>query len=295
MLLVLAALAQTARAEALVSRTRAGELEKLGVDPLTARPIEFSDDGRTLLLFQSSDTQDKARGFPVTLILLSLGSDASVQGARRILLPVPSIEALALTADARSAVLLTQSGASFYVVDLETGGLRPLMLHKPGQPGFRADPSVLWRYHDQLYTIGYFYDQEDYAEDNVIAAIDPSRTGVEAFRGGPNVYRLQRSLEGLHFSGYLSPSLGFLGDKRRDETVLFEWRDGSPLKEIDRASAFLSFWGEDERLLYTARRPTGVMEVVLYDASSGQRQILANDDKTTWGYVVLAKDGTAGV
>jgi hypothetical protein len=169
------------------------------------------------------------------------------------------------------------------------------MRHEAGKPGFRGDPPVLWRCGSQILTQGYFYDAEDYAEDNVLAVIDPFKVGVEAFQKGANIYQVERGLKSYLLSVYTTPSQGFLGERKADGTVILHWwREGGSLHEIERAPSIVSFWGEGDRLLYALRRADGRYEVILYDLAGDRRWTLYAGEKTQ-GYVFLSKDAATAL
>lgn len=285
-------LALAAPAPAFVTRVRAGELRRAGVDLYTFQPITFSARGRLLVAHEKAPLEDKKKGVTYKLWVLRLASDGRLESIRALPLSIPSLEQAALTPDERGLVIITRAGATYLLVDLETGEVHTLMEHRPGQPGFRAHPTVLWSFQGQLYTTGYYYDEEDYAGKTHIARLDLSRRGVDAFIRGPEVESLERSIADLQFLNYNSPRLGFFGARRGDDIALYRWQGGE-LVEIDRAPTYPALWGAASRMVYSARRPGG-FDLVVYDADLDRRWKLDHTE-TPYRYLFLSADGSTAV
>lgn len=271
------------------------EMQSRGVEPTNCQPAVMSPDGRMLLGLGVGKPEDVKRGAPRTLWLLNLRSDGHLGDVRRFDLKVPTLEQVAFTPDMTKAVVISRSGATYLLVDLATGAVTTLMDHQKGQKGFRADPTVLWLTKDgRLLTTGYFYDENDYAGENVIAEIDPSKTGVAAFQAGPNVEQLERKYKGLEFTNYNTESLGFLGGKDGKLYKMHRWQPDTGLVLVDESEQFTSMWGAGDRLLYSALRRGGLSELVLYDAPTNTRKVLS-DDRKEYSYLFLSSDASTAV
>lgn len=275
--------------------TPSAELQSKGLDPGAFQPAVLSPDGRVLLGLQKGKPEDVKRGAARMLWILNLRADGHLGDLRRVDLDVPTLEQVAFTPDLKKAVLITRSGATYLLVDLATGEVSNLMVHEKGKKGFRADPTVLWLTRDgRLLTCGYFYDEKDYAGKNVIAEIDPSKTGAEAFQERARIEDLEHGYKGLEFTNYNTESLGFLGGKSGTGYRLHRWRPDQELTLVDEADRFSSLWGSGDRLLYAATRRGGLSDLVLYDADTNTKKVL-NDGRKQYSYLFLSANGATAV
>lgn len=277
-----------------VVRTPVGALQEQGILTPIFTIVNFSPDNRTILGYEAAEAEEVARGITYKLFLLQLRSDGAVSGVRRYDLDIPSFENAAVTPDGGSVVLITSSGATYKVLDLATGRVRTLMEHRPRTPGFRADPTILWQAGQKLLTLGYFYDEEDYGGVNVIAELDPTKTGVDAFCQTAEIEPVERSMKGLAFHAYTDQRTGFFGVRDARGQKFYRWVAGSPPVLFDEAVSFTGFQAAGDRVAYAADRGNGRHELVLYDGSAGTKRVLGTSDAPL-RYVFLSADGSTVV
>ena len=270
------------------------ELKTFGINTPAFLIATFSPDGRAILGHEPGTAEDVAKGVLNKIFLLQLRSDGKVTGVRRYDLDLPVVEQVSFTPDGRQVVIITKSGATYAILDLATGKVRTIMEHQSKVPGFRAHPNILWLAGGKLLTLGYFYDKDDFAGYDVIAEIDPSKSGVEAFREGPAVQPVERSLKKLVFHAYTNDHVGFFCTQEGNLQKFYRWVAGSPPAVVDEAPEFTAYMGADDRAAYAAQRATKTSEVVLYDGAKGTRQVLGTDPYP-FRYLTLSRDGSTVV
>ncbi len=289
LLIILGLWAGTVRAD--VVRVDQDQLWAHGILPPVFRIISFSPDGRSLLGFQQTEREDIARGITHRLFLMQLRSDGVLSSVRTYELGIPSLEQAAFAPNGKQVVLITASGATFLALDLATGSLRTLMAHRPGAPGFRAHPQVLWESQGRMLTLGYFYDRKDFGGANVIAEVDLTRSGVSAFTECSLVEPVERALKAVAFHAYTDHQTGYFGVQTRTGQTFYRWVAGSPPEAFDKAVRFTAFMACGDRVAYAAQRPDGRHEVVLYDGATGRRQSVGSSDRS-FQYLTMSQDGS---
>jgi len=188
--------------------------------------------------------------------------------------------------------MITRSGATWLVLDLQSGQVRTFHEHASGQPGFRSHPPILRNEGGRLLATGYFYDEQDFGGPNVLAEVDPSQTGVAAFKKTAEVGSVQRTFKNLAIYSYTAGDRGFFCNQEGKQLFrLYRWVAGSEPVQIDEAQRFTAYDAAGDSAAYSARRSEGTNELVLFDASSGKRKVLATSEHP-FLYVTLSRDGT---
>lgn len=290
-LLVLIVVLGAQAAWANVSHTSPQMLRSFGVDPARFVLASFSPDGRSLLGSEPGTTEEVARGVAYKIFLLSVRSDGGITGARRYEIP-EVVEQLSFTPDGRQVVMSCRSGATWLVLDLQSGRVRAFMEHNPGAAGFRSYPPILWHAGGRLLATGYFYDAQDFGGPNVIAEVDPSQTGVAAFRKTAEVESVERSFRNLTIHSYTAGDRGFFCNREGAELFgLYHWVAGSEPARIDEAQRFTAYDAAGDTTAYSAQRSEGTHELLLHDAVTGSRKVLGTSDQP-FLYLTLSRDGT---
>lgn len=274
-----------------VSHTTPQVLRTLGVDPGRFLLASFSPDGRSILGSEPGTTEEVAKGIAHKIFVLSVRSDGRVPQARRYEIP-EVVEQLSFTPDGRQVVMVTRSGATWLVLDLQSGQVRTFHEHVSGQPGFRSHPAIIRNEGGRLLATGYFYDEQDFGGPNVLAEVDPSQTGVAAFKETAEVGSVQRRLKNLAFYSYTAGDRGFFCNQEGEQLFrLYRWVAGNEPVQIDEAQRFTAYDAAGECAAYSARRSEGTNELVLFDASTGNRKVLATSEQP-FLYLTLSRDGT---
>ncbi len=271
---------------------RASKMRSEGIDLFSFQPIRFSNQGRVLAGFDRAPFELKKKGIFFRLWFFQFGVDCRLEGIRSVDLSVPSLDQGSFSPDDRYFVIISNAGTQITAVDTETLEVRDIVRYQKGQPGFRAQPTVMWVEGNRLFVTGHHYDAERYAEENTIAQLDASRTGAEAFTAGTNIFRFERSIKNKEFLNYNSDQLGFAVNKSGDRSKLSVW-DGESLEQLDESTQFHGFWGEGTRFLYACERP-GQNELILYDALEERQWKIGSADRP-FRYLFLSKDATTAI
>lgn len=248
------------------------DLEKHGIYPRTFSVYHVAGDGRTILGAEEPPFTEKAKGNLSKLWLIRLDNDLKIESAKGFPLKVANLEQANFTPDLKKIILSSVRGSDIHLLDPETGQLSILMTHRAGQPGFRIHSNVFSLYGGKLYTIGYFYDAEDYAGDDEMVEIDVTRTGQEAFTSVCKVAEIQKGLTGIKVSSTLHPGgLVYYTQDQGSGWSVHQWNQAQGLQKVDSGQLILGSWGEGYMALYSIKRHDGSCEVVLRNALSGSQ------------------------
>ncbi len=272
-------------------RLSAAQLREKGINTFSLRPVCFTSNGLTLICQDKAPAEERARGKVNRLWLFSYGVEGQLRDVKRLDLDIPSVEALALSPDDRTAVVAGHAGATFLRVPLDGSPVSVLMEHKRGEPGFRGSPSYLRPIQGDILTIGYFYDKDDYAGDNVLATVNAGGQGRSAFTEGSDIQKVEKTLSGFYASNYTGPRSGFLATRNNGQYQLNWWDGGNPRK-VDEGDRMGSFWASGTRVCYTIYRTAG-SQAMFYDASTDKQVVLGA--KGSFAYPFLSDDGRTAV
>ena len=203
------------------------ELRTKGIDTRNFSVFHVAGDGRTILASDEPDFTLKKKGILRRLFLIKLTPALKIESVKKYDLPIPKIEQANFTPDLQSVVISSKRGSDIHKLDLGDGKLSPIMTHSPGTAGFRIHGDVFSNYGGKLYTVGYFYDENDVAEKDVMAEVNPTLTGKAAFTQLVEIAPIQRQLNGIRTESLLSP-----------QGMLFYTEVGSlPLESFQRSGA----------------------------------------------------------
>lgn len=256
-----------------------------GIQPRSFQPIAFSHDDRWLAGFDRASFEEKKEGTFYRLWFFKLGREGELDEAKSVPLNLKSLQQGEFTPDDKAFVVIGNRGTTFLKVSLEDFEVSSLLEPSWGTPGFRADPAVLWTENEELYVLGYPYDEARFVDPKTVATV----TQDGSFEAGPNLTAVEQPVERLWFTNYLGPRSAFFGQKYPTVTILSHW-DGEEVFEFDRAPRFTSFWGNGGRLLYSAERSEEQKELLVYDVESGEKTVLASQ-ADSYRYLFLSRDG----
>lgn len=280
-------LVQAASAE---ERLASSRLRSLGVDTSSLQPIAFSHNDRLFAAFDRASFEEKKNGVFFHLWFFEIERDGRFGKVRSVDVPLASFQQGEFTPDDRYFILVGNRGTTFLSVDLRSDTLVTLLEPQKGQSGFRADPSVLWTEGDKLYVTGFPYDEHRFIETRTIATLRPNAQPNERFQRNIDLAKVERNLDRLWFSNYVTDTSAFYGQKFPEATRLSFW-DGERIREFDRGWKFVGFWGNAGRLLYAVRRfQGGESELTLYDSKDNTKKVLASAPYD-FRYLFLSRDG----
>lgn len=269
------------------------ELEKLGVYSRNFSVYHVSEDGRTILAADEPPFTVKRKGVMHRLWLFRLDSDLKIVESRSFDLSVPRIEQANFAPDFKSVLLSSRRGSDIHRLDLSTGEVVPFSSHQPGQPGFRIHSDILSLYQGKLYTIGYFYDAEDFAGPEQMVEIDTGKSGKEAFTPVVEMDPIHKALTGLRTASTLSPAgMFFYCQDPADAShwVVQRWTNALGLQKLDEGVKVEGSWGEGPLAAYCIRRSGGSHEVVLANGVTGDKTVV-NSGSEPMVNPCLSKDG----
>lgn len=256
-----------------------------GIQSGSFQPIAFSHDDRWLAAFDRAPFEEKKEGTFYRLWFLEIERDGSIGEIKSVALDLKNLQQGEFSPDDSSFVVIGNRGTTFLRVQMDSMEVTPILQPEWGKAGFRADPAVLWTENDTLYVLGYPYDEARFVEPKTVAVL----TAGDEFQTGPNLTALEKNVDRLWFTNYLSHRSAFFGQKYPQMSILSHW-DGENVFEIDRAPVFLGFWGNGGRLLYSARRSDALTELLVYDVARGEKTLITSQEEP-YRYLFLSRDG----
>lgn len=265
-------------------------MRSLGINASTLQPITFNHSSSQLVAFDRAPFEMKKQGVFYRLWFFEISPQGQLGEIRSVDLPLKSMQQGEFTPDDKYFIALGNRGTTFLAVDMSTLQVKALMNPNWGEAGFRADPAVLWTEEGSLFVLGRPYDKERFVETRTVARVTVDSASDGTFERGPDITTLEKSLDRLWFTNYVSDKAAFFGQKYPSLTILSFW-DGEAVTEIDRAWKYTGFWGNAGRLLYTARRAEQEPgELALFDSATGTHKVLARDPQG-YRYLFLSRDG----
>jgi hypothetical protein len=250
-------------------------LEQRGVFARNFAVYHLLGDGRTILGADEPPFTVKSKGTPQRLWLFGLTPEFKLDKAKVYNLPIPKIEQANFTPDLGHVVISSKRGTDIHKLELEKGALSVLQTHTPGQPGFRIHSDVFSLYGGKLYTVGYFYDEEDYSGPEQMVEIDPARTGREAFTKVADIDAVRKPLAPtLRIASMLSPEGCLFYTEEPGGWTVHRWTPAGGVQAIDQGQKVLGTWGEGPLGVYCILKPGGTCEVVLVNAQTGQKTVV---------------------
>lgn len=247
------------------------ELRSKGVDIRNFSVFHLAGDGRTILASDEPDFTIKRKGIFRRLFLIKLTPAMKIDSLKRYDLPIPKIEQANFTPDLQSVLISSKRGSDIHKLDLTDGKLSVVCSHTGNAPGFRIHSDIFSNYAGKLFTVGYFYDEQDVAGEEVMAEVNPALTGKAAFTQVVEMAPIQKQLQGLRTESMLSPQgmLFYTADKANNWTV-WRWSTAKGLEKADEGGSIIGSWGEGPLGVYCMRKPAGY-EVTLVNAQTGSK------------------------
>ncbi|MFN8610775.1 MAG: hypothetical protein U0931_24755 [Vulcanimicrobiota bacterium] len=245
------------------------ELRSKGIDVRNFSVFHLAGDGRTILGADEPDFTIKRKGILRRLFLIKLTPNLKIESVRKYDLPIPKIEQANFTPDLQSVLISSKRGSDIHKLDLADGKLSVVCSHPGNAPGFRIHSDIFSNYGGKIYTVGYFYDEQDVAGEEIMAEVNPALNGKSAFTQLVELAPIQKQLQGLRTESMLSPQgmLFYTADKANSWTV-WRWSATKGLEKADDGGAVIGSWGEGPLGVYCIRKPAGY-EVNLLNAQTG--------------------------
>jgi hypothetical protein len=274
-------------------RRTTSELRQAGIETDSFQPIVWSHNDRWLAAFDEAPFAEKKEGIFNRLWFIEVGATGAITRVQKVPLKMASFLQGEFTVNDDAFVIMGNRGTTFQKVDLKSFEISSIMQPEPGTAGFRADPTVLWTEGGNLYTVGFPYDEARFINARTIASINPNGNGAAAFKAGPDLSTLEKGLERLWFTNYLSPTSIFYGQRYSDIVLLSHW-DGQRTSEFDRARRVWGSWGNSGRIVYSVERAQDLSELLVFDSKTGSKTVLASGPDA-YRYLFLSRDGSTAL
>ncbi len=251
-----------------------------GADFKTLSPISFSPDGKTLIAWDRASYEEKKQGIMFRLWVLKLERDGFISGMKKIPLELPNLESGTFTPDGKSYIILGDNGTQFLKLDIKSSRLDTIHRSVANQPGFKATARSLWTNDGKVLVEGYFYTPERYTGPDVIASIDPNKTGASAFKAETQMFSFLRQ-NVSKIKGYSTNKTDLVYVIFRDGNLntVNRWTPGAEreLSRIDDGITSLkSMWGSDEVMVYSATYADNTAKLVVFDNAENKRTVIAD-------------------
>jgi hypothetical protein len=274
-------------------RKSTADLRQAGINTDSFQPIGWSHNDRWMMGWDEAPFEEKKAGVFFRLWLFEIAPNGLVGRIQKVPLKMANFLQAEFTPNDDAIVIMGNRGTLWEKLDMKSFALSPLLEPELGKAGFRSDPSVLWTEGGALYTVGFPYDEARFIGPRTIATINPDGTGAAAFKAGPDLSTLEKGIERLWMSNYMSPSSAFYGQRYTDSVVLSHW-DGQQRAEFDRAQRMWGSWGNSGRLLYSVQRSDTVSELLVFDARTGSKTVIASGPEV-YRYLFLSRDGNTAL
>ena len=268
--------------------------QKFGANPRTVGLAVVSPNGQQIIATDDPPFTLKRKGITRRIWVIDLDTDLKLKSAHSIDLAVPDIEQTTYTPDGKTLLFITRRGAELYRVDLGTGKQTRMMGHQKGSPGLRLDPPVMSSYNGKMYCHAFAYDGNDVASPAQLFEVDPMGLGTSAFTPVMNIESLERSVKNLDIEVALCPQGAFFGHRVGNNDVLDRWTPKGGMQNVDQGMRLTGAWGDGTHMLYALRKPDGNNELVLAEAMTGDRKVVASG-ATAYYNPVLSKQATSFV
>ena len=255
------------------------QIQKIGAHPRTFSPLTFIDEDRTLVAMDEPPFTIKKKGILTRLWLIKLDGNFKQDSVKKYDLSIPNIEQAKLSPDHKSLVVASLRGARIDKLNLSDGKLTNIVSHVKGQPGFRLDPTLIFSCGSRFFGLGYLYDGEDFAGNNTMAEIDLNQSGAAAFTPGLELTSLEQAVANTTVRSFQSPNGLFFVHQVDQEVHVTRWTPTEKFQVLDKGKKYLGSWGANESMLYGMTRQDGSHDLVLANARTGQKQVLATSPK----------------
>ncbi|NDD27000.1 MAG: hypothetical protein EB084_01880 [Proteobacteria bacterium] len=269
------------------------ELVKMGVDLREFAPGAVSNDETMMIGHQKiTDAKEIAKGHVYKLFIFKLDLASKKVTADAVFLPLPSLENYAWTADSKTVVCMGGFGTRFVAVDIATRQVRTVFAHAKGQPGFRATSMVFFLEKGRIHAPGYFYDKEQMTTSQAVAAIDPSKSGLDAFENVLDISTLFRTTLGWAMEvWYATDQAYYVLGAKNDKRLYAFTGDQKSLKLLDRAAYRVDLVAAGAgRAVACMRESRDVGRTVVFDVAANKKWTIG-EPKKVYLYPYMSRDG----
>lgn len=275
----------------------ADDLRKHGIPPEFFHIDRFSHDDSVLFgIEKSTDPIHIHKKGAYVLWLLHLDGKKNLKKAEAIPLPIQRWHQITYSDDSRQALVSSELGANFYLVDIPGKKVKKIYEHKKGQPGFRQADPILYYVDGFFYAYGYYYDKDDVTSDDMyLARVHLDKSGVDMFEKTLSMKDVRHTLGIATFGAYLPPDRVIWGC-RRDRDALLELKlyyENGKMQLLDSGIGFTGVVHTTNRIFYGVKKPgkKPSWDAVVRDLDTNKVWHLG-DGKVPFTYPFISKDGS---
>ncbi|HEY4002940.1 MAG TPA: hypothetical protein VGO93_28970 [Candidatus Xenobia bacterium] len=270
-----------------------GQLGRYGIQMSGFRLMTLSGNGRVLIGSEKEmDLKLRATGYGYKMRVFHFDG-SGISTVDTIPLPVSVWDQTAINDDGTQAIISTELGARIYAVDLVSKTLHLLMQRKPGEPGFRNDPRIIWFDGQSFCMIGYYYDGNGIAGLDVVVRLDLSQDGVHIFQQLTDLLHVDKKTSPRYMLRIVSSpdQAVFLGPIKADGQELKLYYKGN-VSVLDKGVVYGTVAATPGRVLYAIRRRGKIQhkETWLQDVTSNARWQIGKTD-VPYQYGFISRDG----
>lgn len=272
------------------------DLRKHGIHPEFFHIDRFSHDRSTLFgIEKATDPVQIHKKGSYVLWLLRLDGKQKLKKVESIPLPIQRWHQITYSDDSRQALLSSDLGANFYVVDIPGKKVRKIAGHTKGEPGFRQADPILYYVDGFFYAYGYYYDKDDVTGDDMfLARVHPDKSGVDIFEKTLSMKDVRHALGISTFGAYLPPDRVIWGCRRqRDALLELKLYDSGKMQLLDSGIGFTGVVTAGNRIFYCAKKPgkKASWDLVVRDLDTNNVWHLG-DGKVPFTYPFISEDGS---
>lgn len=205
---------------------------------------------------------------------------------RSVKTPITKIDYITCSDDGKKAIIYCNDEFEFFLVDIARGNCRSIFRKEPGKTGFalygKKESWIDFSGND-IYALGYYYDNEDnYISENIVRIL-PDRRGLAVFEPVAEMARLMEGAKAFYPSAKKYGAFQVMGDyllfTSGDENggcfLAYNMKDET-LTKISDFSSFngLATYPRKSLLAYAIRKskdPGNPGELIIYDLAEKKR------------------------
>lgn len=268
------------------------QLKSMQVDPLRFSLGAVSADGSTLVGVEKiKDPKLKAKGQVWKVQIFGLDFTGQNAKVRSIIVPTTQLEQLAVSPDGKWALGLSDFGTRFIAINLVEASARIVFQNKANEPGFRAQPEVIWWERGKFHVPGYYYEKDQTVECDAIASVDLQGNGLAALQKVRDISVLHRQTAGFALQQWQSSDQVYFGLVKPDNKMHLVAALGDQMLPVDAAMGYGGLAVGQDRVIYAARWDKKTTGVVLHDVAMNRKWRIGDGSKL-YNYLYMSADGS---
>ncbi len=271
-------------------------LKKHGINPEFFHIDRFSADRSVLFGIEkrTNPAEIHARGAYV-LWMLHLDGNRRLVRLSSINLPIRKFQQITYSDDTTQALLVSEYGANYYMIDIPARKVKKIASHVKGTPGFRQADPILYYVNGSFYGFGYFYDKDDVTSTDVyLVRVHPELKGQDMFEKCISMRDVRAALGISTFGAYLPPDRVIWGVRRpQDKLLELKLYNNGSKQLLDAGIGFTGVVHTDTRIFYVVKKPgkKARWDAVVRDLDTNKIWHLG-DGRTALAYPFICQTGS---